>query len=125
MSAAHASHTHPHAQHHPPHHPALPSAPSHPQPPPTSWSETGERYPLKLLRDYIFHQVDATGRPVVDLGHVISCLNKLDAGSEEKVALVSRDEQNVLVVSWREGKRMVESAWLELVQGGKLSLIHI
>ena len=83
----------------------------------TAWSETGERYPLKLLRDYIFHQVDAQGRPVVDLGHVLSCLNKLDAGSEEKVALVSRDEQNVLVLSWREGKRMVESAFLELSKG--------
>ena len=80
-----------------------------------SWSETGDRYFLKLFRDYVFHQVAAEdGRPVVDLGHVITCLNKLDAGSEEKVALVSRDEQNVIVVSYREVKRGLENAFQEL-----------
>jgi PAB-dependent poly(A)-specific ribonuclease subunit 3 len=41
------------------------------------WSETGDRYLLKLFRDYVFHQVDENGRPVVDLAHVISCLNKV------------------------------------------------
>ncbi|KAL9088648.1 MAG: hypothetical protein Q9159_002984 [Coniocarpon cinnabarinum] len=80
-----------------------------------AWSETGERYYLKLFRDYVFHQVAAEdGRPVVDLGHVITCLNKLDAGSDEKIALVTRDEQNVIVVSYREVKRGLESAFLEL-----------
>lgn len=111
------SSAHPHAQHLP-HHPSHNSSPASGLPP-TAWSETGERYPLKLLRDYIFHQVDNVGRPVVDMGHVLSCLNKLDAGSEEKVALVTRDEQNVLVISWKELKRMIESAWVEVVQGGK------
>lgn len=80
-----------------------------------AWSETGERYYLKLFRDYVFHQVSAeTGRPVLDLAHVITCLNKLDAGSEEKVALVTRDEQNVIVVSFREVRRGLETAWGEL-----------
>ena len=46
------------------------------------WAETGNRYPVKLSRDYVFHQVDEQGNPVVDLGHVISCLNKLDAGPD-------------------------------------------
>ena len=41
------------------------------------WSETGDRYLLKLFRDYVFHQVDENGRPLVDLGHVITCLNKV------------------------------------------------
>jgi len=99
------------------HHTSSTSSASTTTAPSSAWSETGERYPLKLLRDYIFHQVDAQGRPVVDLGHVLSCLNKLDAGSEEKVCLVSRDEQNVFVVSWREAKRMIESAFLELGKG--------
>src|SRR5690606_33905751 len=54
------------------------------------WSENGERYTLKLFRDYVFHQVDAAGQPVVDLGHIISCLNKLDAGTDERVCLTSR-----------------------------------
>ncbi|KAL1637858.1 PAB-dependent poly(A)-specific ribonuclease subunit 3 [Neofusicoccum ribis] len=80
------------------------------------WSETGERYYLKLFRDYVFHQVDGNGHPVVDLGHVISCLNKLDVGSDEKISLVSRDEQNVLVVSYREVKRGVEQTFNELVK---------
>ena len=87
---------------------------STPQPSSTSWSETGERYYLKLFRDYVFHQVDADGRPVLDLGHIVACLNKLDAGVDEKVQLVSRDEQNVFVVTYREVKRGFESAWGEL-----------
>jgi PAB-dependent poly(A)-specific ribonuclease subunit 3 len=41
------------------------------------WSETGDRYLLKLFRDFVFHQVDAQGHPVVDMAHVVSCLNKV------------------------------------------------
>lgn len=41
------------------------------------WSETGDRYFLKLFRDYVFHQVDGENRPVLDIGHVIQCLNKV------------------------------------------------
>ena len=40
------------------------------------WSETGDRYIIKLLRDYVFHQVDEHGNQVVNLGHVLTCLNK-------------------------------------------------
>lgn len=85
----------------------------------SAWAETGERYYLKLFRDYVFHQVDANGHPVTNLAHVLDCLNKLDAGSEEKIALISRDEQNVLVVSYRELKRGVESAFGELLKAGR------
>lgn len=87
--------------------------------PSASWAETGERYYLKLFRDYVFHQVDANGHPVTNLAHVLDCLNKLDAGSEEKIALISRDEQNVLVVSYRELKRGVESAFQDLIKAGR------
>ena len=38
------------------------------------WSETGDRYMLKLFRDYIFHQVTANGN---DLSHIVQCLNKV------------------------------------------------
>ncbi|KAH0293523.1 PAB-dependent poly(A)-specific ribonuclease subunit PAN3 [Aureobasidium namibiae CBS 147.97] len=85
----------------------------------SAWSETGERYYLKLFRDFVFHQVDADGRPVLDLGHVLTCLNKMDAGIEEKIMLVSRDEQNCFVVSYREVKRGFESAWTELMKAGQ------
>ena len=83
------------------------------------WSETGERYPIKLFRDYVFHQVDAQGNPVLDLGHVISCINKLDAGSEEKIVLTTRDEQICIVVSFREMKRAVEGAYGDLVKAAR------
>lgn len=36
-------------------------------------------------------QVNEDGKPVLDLAHVIECLNKLDIGSAEKVLLVRID----------------------------------
>ncbi|KAF2874122.1 PAB-dependent poly(A)-specific ribonuclease subunit PAN3 [Massariosphaeria phaeospora] len=87
----------------------------------TAWAETGERYYLKLFRDYVFHQVDANGHPVTNLAHVLDCLNKLDAGSDEKITLISRDEQTVFVVSYREVKRGLESAFQDLLQAGRNS----
>lgn len=78
------------------------------------WSETGDRYIIKLFRDYVFHQVDEHGRPVVNMSHVLTCLNKLDAGVDEKIMLISRDEQSCLVVSYREVKSCIEAAFSEL-----------
>ena len=66
------------------------------------WSETGDRYYIKLFRDYVFHSVDENGNPVVDMAHVLTCLNKLDAGVDEKVMLVSRDSLNCFVVSYKD-----------------------
>jgi len=66
------------------------------------WAETGDRYLIKLFRDYVFHQVDENGRPVTDLSHVLTQLNKLDTGVEEKLMLVSRDEASCLIVSYKE-----------------------
>ena len=86
------------------------------------WAETGERWPIKLFRDYVFHQVDAQGSPTLDLGHVIGCLNKLDAGSEEKIVLTTRDDQVCIVVSFKEMKRAVESAYAELAKAGRRAL---
>lgn len=42
-----------------------------------SWSETGDRYMLKLFRDYVFHQVDENGLPWMDMAHIVQCLNKV------------------------------------------------
>jgi hypothetical protein len=42
-----------------------------------SWSETGDRYMLKLFRDYIFHAVDENGAPWMDMSHILLCLNKV------------------------------------------------
>lgn len=82
--------------------------------PSAAWSETGERYYLKLFRDYVFHQVDQEGRPVLDLGHIVTCLNKLDAGIDEKIQLISRDEQSCFITSYKEVKRGLEAAWAEI-----------
>lgn len=81
-----------------------------------SWSETGNRYMLKLFRDYIFHQLDANGRPVVNWGHIVSCLNKLDAGSSEKIVLMSRDEKSLMVVSFADVRRVISETFAELTQ---------
>ena len=86
------------------------------------WAEHGERWSIKLFRDYVFHQVDAQGNPMLDLGHVIGSLNKLDAGSEEKIVLTSRDDQVCLVVSFREMKRAIESVYSELAKAGRRGL---
>lgn len=80
------------------------------------WSEHGDRYFLRLFRDYMFQQVDMVNAPVLDLAHVLMCLNKLDAGIEEKVVLVSRDEQSCFVVSYREIKVVMETAFQQLVK---------
>ena len=51
----------------------------------STWSETGDRYLLKLFRDYVLHPVTEDGRPWIDLAHVVACLNRLDAASHDKV----------------------------------------
>ncbi|KOX77625.1 PAB-dependent poly(A)-specific ribonuclease subunit 3 [Melipona quadrifasciata] len=84
-----------------------------------TWAETGDRYMLKLFRDYVFHQVAADGRPWLDMAHVVSCLNKLDSGSQDKICLMSRDEQTVLVVSYAELRQCLETSFGELVQSAK------
>lgn len=84
-----------------------------------AWSENGERYMLKLFRDYVFHQVDASGKPVLDMGHMMRSLNKLDAGIDEKICLTSRDEQTSFIVSYKELKKQLNNAFTELQKGGK------
>jgi len=80
------------------------------------WSETGDRYIIKLFRDFVFHQVDEMGRPVVNMSHVLMCLNKLDAGTEERIMLISRDVQSCLVVSYKEVKGCIEQTFSELIK---------
>jgi PAB-dependent poly(A)-specific ribonuclease subunit 3 len=79
-----------------------------------SWSETGDRYMLKLFRDYLFHQVDASGAPWLDMAHIIQSLNKLNAGVPEKICLSSRDDDIIVLVSYAELKRCIESSFNEL-----------
>lgn len=80
------------------------------------WSECGDRYILKLFRDYVFHQTYEHGGPVVDAGHVVSALNKLDSGDLEQILLCSRDGKDLLIVSYSDIKNCLDKAVEELVQ---------
>jgi len=84
------------------------------------WSESEGRYVLKLARDAIFHQVDANGAPVLDAGHVIQSLAKLDAGADEHVVLSSRDGKNLLVASYRDVRVALEEAFQELYSASSM-----
>ncbi|KAI6214587.1 PAN2-PAN3 deadenylation complex subunit PAN3 [Aphelenchoides besseyi] len=78
------------------------------------WSDTSERYMLKLFRDYVFHQVDAYGRPVLDLAHIVLNLNKLDSGVNETIQLASRDNENVLLVTYKDLRNYLEISFAYL-----------
>ncbi|PHH82707.1 hypothetical protein CDD82_5062 [Ophiocordyceps australis] len=84
-----------------------------------AWSENGERYMLKLFRDYVFHQVDSNGNPVLDIGHMVGCLNRLDIGADDRICLTSRDEQTSFLVSYRELKKQLSNAFNELQKASK------
>ena len=64
------------------------------------------------------------GRPWLDMAHVIACLNKLDAGVSEKVCLMSRDEQNVLVVSYSELRQCLEQSFSECVHAHRAASMN-
>jgi PAB-dependent poly(A)-specific ribonuclease subunit 3 len=53
----------------------------------------------------------------MDLGHVVTALNKVDTADEEKIVLSSRDGKSMMVVSYADVARCLESAYHELVSG--------
>lgn len=55
---------------------------------------------LKLFRDYLFHQSSLDGTPLIDMGHVVASLNKLDTADREQILLSSRNGQDILVASF-------------------------
>ena len=73
--------------------------------------------PSLLLALQVFHQADAAGNPVMDLGHVVTALNKLDASDEERIVLSSRDGKSLMVVSFADVARCLEGAFHELCSG--------
>ena len=50
----------------------------------------------------------------MDLGHVTTALNKLDTADEERIVLASRDGKSMMVVSYADIARCLESAFSEL-----------
>lgn len=81
------------------------------------WSQSGDCYVLSLFANFVFHQADGSGAPVMDLGHVLACLNKLDAAEEEKICLASRDGKTLMVVTYAEVAQCLEGAFQELCSG--------
>mmetsp|Transcript_13496 Transcript_13496/g.24170 ORF Transcript_13496/g.24170 Transcript_13496/m.24170 type:complete len:582 (+) Transcript_13496:251-1996(+) len=86
-----------------------------------SWAETGDRYILKLFRDYVFHQTDDAGKPWLDMGHILTSLNKLDVSSPEKILLSSRDGRSILVVTFADVRKCLDDAFVELLEGHRSS----
>jgi len=50
----------------------------------------------------------------MDLGHVVSSLNKLDAASMEEIVLASRDGKTLMVVTFADVARALEKSYLDL-----------
>jgi len=65
-----------------------------------SWSETGDRYLLKLFRDYVFHQVNADGSPWIDMAHVVQCLNKVCSSVSVLVTVLAAGSTSRFYQRW-------------------------
>ena len=65
----------------------------------------------------VFHQADGAGNPIMDLGHVITALNKLDAAEDEQIVLSSRDGKSLMVVTYADVALCLDSAYHELCAG--------
>lgn len=81
----------------------------------SSWSDTDDRCILRLFCDFVFHQKDEKGRAVVDFGHIVDSLAKLDVGDPETIPLCSPDGRTVLVCTFADVRRCLENAYSELM----------
>ncbi|VUZ47052.1 unnamed protein product [Hymenolepis diminuta] len=92
--------------------------------PEPDWSETDDRYMLKLFRDYVFHQVDQNGAPYLDLAHTVQALNKVEAGSTELVCLSSRKAHQVIIVSYADIRDFLDKSFSHLVEESRRSVLE-
>ncbi|OII71926.1 Pabp1-dependent poly A-specific ribonuclease [Cryptosporidium ubiquitum] len=79
------------------------------------WNETGDRYICKLFREYLFQQTDSQGRPVIDMGHILDSLAKVDVGTSETITLMSSDGSSILLVSFADIKHSIEKSFCEII----------
>ncbi|UMM24461.1 hypothetical protein L5515_004686 [Caenorhabditis briggsae] len=87
------------------------------------WSETGDRFMLKLFRDYVFHQVTDQGRAWLDMAHIVQCLNKLDCGTLEKIEMVARGGDTQIIIDYATLKKCLEKSYRELM-GNTMMIVH-
>lgn len=84
-----------------------------------AWSETGDRYVVKLFRDYLFHRDDETsGAAILDMANVIECLHRLDVGSQDQILLAARDNKSLIVASYEEVRRCLITSIDQLIRNG-------
>ncbi len=72
-------------------------------------------YTLRSFQQFIFNQVDETGRFRLDWGHAYHSLNKLDCSSEDLVQLISADGNNqLLLISYRDIGNILEGIFSQM-----------
>ncbi|EPY52763.1 poly(A)-specific ribonuclease complex subunit Pan3 [Schizosaccharomyces cryophilus OY26] len=93
------------------------------------WSPCGRFWIIRLFRKYMFRIKQYTKgdeHPIrsqlldtsklternIDLSHLVQCLNKLDAGTEERILL--EDSCNRIIVSYKDVKTAINTAFMEL-----------
>lgn len=59
--------------------------------------------------------MDGDGLPILDAGHVLTALNKLDAGDPEEILLSSRDGKDLMVVSYADMQRYRCNVWVAII----------
>ncbi|RLV93544.1 PAB-dependent poly [Spathaspora sp. JA1] len=64
---------------------------------------------IKLFHNFIFNCFDEMGKRIIDLSKVIINLNKLDCGIDEKVLLVSNDDNECIIASFKEIRDIIDS----------------
>lgn len=81
-----------------------------------NWKENDRIYVIKLFHDYIFHQNDEFNTPIIDLSRVLTKLNKLDCGIDERFMLITRDEKLSILISYKELRDLIDAVFRELTK---------
>lgn len=81
---------------------------------PYRWTEEGDLYVLRLFFDHLFQFQIRDGISQINWVHVLENLNKLDSGVEHCINLASKDNLNILMVSYRELRECFQNVYNEL-----------
>lgn len=76
----------------------------------------GSMFVISMFRDYLFQTVNDVGKPVIDLSRILVNLNKLDVGIDEKLLLISREEDSCIIVSYKEVKDIIDLSFRSVLK---------
>ncbi|CAX41856.1 poly(A)-nuclease subunit, putative [Candida dubliniensis CD36] len=62
---------------------------------------------IKLFLNYVYNCYDSNNKKVINLNKVLTNLNKLDCGIDEKILLVNNDE--CIIISYKELKEIIDT----------------